>query len=62
MPMKYSSNHWGQVKYIYVHKLTIIASDNGLLPGRRQSIIWTSAGIMLIGPPGTNFSKIAIEI
>ena len=45
-------------------KLTIIGSDNGLSPGRRQAIIWTNAGtcILLIGPLGTNFSEILIEI
>ena len=36
--------------YICVGKLTIIASDNGLSPERRQAIIWTSAGKLLIGP------------
>ena len=36
--------HWGRVTYICVSKLTIIGSDNGLSPGRRQAIIWTSAG------------------
>ena len=44
------------------YKLTIIGSDNGLLPGWRQAIIWTNAGILLIGPLGTNFSKILIAI
>ena len=29
--------------------LTIIASDNGLSPVRRQAIVWTNAGILLIG-------------
>ena len=38
------------------------SSDNGLSPGRRQAIIWTSAGILLIGPLGTNFSEIPIGI
>ena len=28
----------------------------------RQAIIWTNAGISLIGPMGTNFSEILIEI
>ena len=42
--------------------LTIIGSDNGLSPGRRQAITWTSAGILLIGPLGTNFSEILMEI
>ena len=54
--------HWGRVTHICVSKLIIIASDNGLSPGRRQAIIWTSAGILLIGPLGTNFSEIWIEI
>ena len=54
--------HWGRVTHICVRKLTIIATDNGLSPGRRQAIIWTNAGILLIGPLGTNFSEILIEI
>ena len=37
--------HWGRVTLICVSKLTIIGSDNGLSPGRRQAIIWTNAGI-----------------
>ena len=45
-----------------VGNLTIIGPDNGLSPGRRQAIIWTNAGILLIGPLGTNFSEIVIEI
>ena len=48
--------------HICVSKLAIIGSDNGLLPGRRQAIIWTSAGILLIRPLGTNFGEILIEI
>ena len=43
-------------------KQTSIGSDNGLSPGRRQAIIWTNAGILSIGPYGTNFSEILIEI
>ena len=49
------------MKHICVSKLTIIGSDNGLSPGRRQAIIWTNAGILLIGPLGANFSEILIE-
>ena len=41
---------------------TIIGSDNGLSPGRRQAITWTNVGILLIGPLGTNFSEMLIEI
>ena len=54
--------HSGRATHICVSKLTIIASDNGLSPDRRQAIIWTNAGILLIGPLGTNFSEILIEI
>ena len=54
--------HWGRVTHICVIKLTIIVSDNGLSPGRRQAIIWTNDGILLIGPLGTNFSKNSIAI
>ena len=48
--------------HVCVSKQTIIGSDNGLAPGRRQAIIWTNAGILLIGPLGTNFNEILIEI
>ena len=48
--------------HICVSKLTIIGSDNGLAPGRRQTIIWTNDGISLIGPLGTNFREILIGI
>ena len=54
--------HWGRVTHICVSKLTIIGSDNGLSPGRRQVIIWTNAGILLIGALGTNVSEILIKI
>ena len=54
--------HWGWVTHMCVSKLTIIGSDNGLLPGQRQAIIWTNVGILLIIPLGTNFSEILIEI
>ena len=54
--------HWGRVTHICISNLTIIGSDNGLSPDRRQAIIWTNAGILLIGPLGTNFSEILIEI
>ena len=52
--------HWGRATHICVGKLTIIGSDNGLSPGRRQAIIWTNDGILLIRPWGTNFSEIVI--
>ena len=54
--------HWGRVTHICVVILTIIGSDNGLSPVRRQAIIWTNAGMLLIGPSGTNFREILIGI
>ena len=50
--------HWGRVMHKCVSKQTIIGSDNGLSPGRRQAIIWTNDGILLIRSLGTNFSEI----
>ena len=61
-PLKILLTHWGRVTHICVGNLTIIGSDNGLSPGRRQAIIWTNAGILLIGPLRTNFSEIVIGI
>ena len=68
MGMKLSSHnsfiritHWGRVTHVYVSKIIIIGSVNGLSPGWHPTIIWTNAGIMLIGPLGTNFSQILIE-
>ena len=57
-----SLTHWGRVTHTYVSDPTIIGSDNGLSPRRRQAIIWTNAEILLIGPLGTNFNEILIEI
>ena len=51
----------GRVRHICVSKLRIIGSDNGLLPGQHQAIIKTNAGILLIGPFGTNFGEIIIK-
>ena len=58
----FALTHWGRVTHIYVSKLTIIGSDNGLSPGGRQAIIWTNDGILLVRDLGTNFSEILIEI
>ena len=58
----FTLTHWGPVTHICVSDLTNIGSGNGLSPGRRQAIIWTNAGILLIGPLRTNFSEILIEI
>ena len=54
--------HWGRVRHICVSKLTIIGSDNGLSPDRRQAIIQTNAGILLIWNSGKNFSEIWSKI
>ena len=48
--------------HICASKLTSIGADNGLAPARRQAIIWTNDGILLIGPSGTNFIEILFEI
>ena len=54
--------HWGRVTHICVSKLTNIGSDDGLSHGRRQAIIWTNAGILLIRTLGTYFSEIRGKI
>ena len=48
--------------HLCISKIIIIGSDNGFSPGRRQAIIWINAGILLIGPLGTNFIENVIEI
>ena len=62
LELTYGLAHWGRATPICVSKLTIIASDNGLSPGRRQAIIWNNARILSIGLFRTKFSKILIEI
>ena len=47
------------VNNIVFIKLIIIASDNGLSSGQNQAIIWTGAGILLIGLLGTTLSEIS---
>ena len=54
--------HSSRVTHKCVSDLTSIGSDNGLSPGRRQAIIRTNAGILLIRPLGTNFSEFLVEI
>ena len=48
--------------HIFVSDLTSNGSDNGLSPGRRQAIIRTNAGILLIRPLETNFSEFLVQI
>ena len=40
-----------------ISQLTTIGSDNGLSPGRRQTMIWTNAGILLNETLGTYISE-----
>ena len=54
--------NWVRVMHICVSKLTSTGLDNGLSPGRRQTIIWLYAGILLIRTLGTNASDILSEI
>ena len=55
-------SHWDQVMPIYINKITIIGSDDVLLPAWCQAINWTNAGILLISSFGTNFNEILIKI
>ena len=55
--ISFSTGKWNlNLKKIFVFRLKFH------LPGRRQAIIWTNGGILLIGPSGTNFSEIIIKI
>ena len=54
--------HCAQVAHICVSNTKIIGSDNGLLPVRRLPIIWSNAGISMIGHLGISFSKTLIVI
>ena len=47
--------------YVSMNRISI-GSANGLSPIRRQAIIWTNAGILLIVTLGSSFSEILIEI
>ena len=44
--------------HICIRKLSIIGSNNVLLPGWRQAIIQTNAAILLIETLGTIFNEI----
>ena len=55
-------NSLRRVTHICDSKLTMIGSDNGLSPDRRQVIIWTITGILLIRTSRTNFSEILSEM
>ena len=57
-----SFTHWGRMTHICVSRPKVFDLDNGLSPGRRQAIIWTNVGTLLIRPLGTKFNEILIEI
>ena len=58
----YDLTQWSRLTYKSVINLTTIGSYSGLSPGRGQAIIWTNAGMLLIGHLGINFSEILVEI
>ena len=49
--------HLPLVSHICVCELGQLGSDNGLSPGRSQTIIWTNAELLLIKPHGTYISQ-----
>ena len=55
--MSYKNACIDSLRHICVNKLAVIGSDNGLSPGRRQTVIWTNAGILLFVTLGTNFTE-----
>ena len=48
--------------HIYISKLSITGSDNGLSLAQNQAIIWTNDGILSIRTVGTNSSEILSKI
>ena len=56
--------YWGRVLHICGRRIIIIGSDNGLSPGRRQTIviIWTNVGILSVRTLGTHFSQILSKV
>ena len=48
--------------HICVGNITIVGSDIGLPPERRQAIIWTNAGILFMGLLGIYFYEILVKI
>ena len=53
--------HWSWVTHVCVANLNIIFSCDGLSLSRRQAIIRTNAGIVIIVTLGTNCSEILIK-
>ena len=53
---------WGPEMYIYISKLTIIGSGNGLSPLRQQAITWPNVALLSVGLLETTFNEIWIRI
>ena len=49
--------HWGRLTHICISELTIIGSDNGLSPRRRQTIIWNNVNWTLRNKLQWNFNR-----
>ena len=52
---------WGRLTHMSQYTNHHWFRYHGLSPGRRQAIIWTNAGILLVGPLGTNSSIIFVQ-
>ena len=52
-------NYWGP--RVCVGKLTNFGSESGWSPGRGQVIIWSNAGILLIGLPHGEISRVPLQ-
>ena len=59
--LSFAAAHWGQVMQICISKLTITGSDHGT-QDQRQTMIWTSDGIISTGPLGTDICENIIGI
>ena len=58
----YPMDKLSDLTHLCVKNITIIVSDNGSSPGRRQAIIRTNARILLMESLGTNVSEILIGV
>ena len=62
VPVVFPLTPFSLVPHIWSINQVSIGSDNGLSPIRRQIIIWTNAGLLSIGPLGTNFTEILTKV
>ena len=55
---------WSSLEVVAILDImyAIIGSDNGFSPVRCQAIIWTSGGLSLTGPLGTNLNEVLIKL